>query len=439
MNNTCKKLMALLAALVLLSQLFALSASAMKSAFLGDINMDSALDPADARLALRIAIGLDGASTAGKKLADVDSDREVTPADARLILRAAVGLDAAFKIQFVFTDAELNDGPKEPAPTQPAPTQPYPQVPVDPGKTDPVEVPSGNTVPKPVPSSKSGTFTFVAYGWGDGVGMPQFGAVSMAKEGYTCEQILKHYFTGVKLVTDYNYPSSTYYLGDYYNTDELIARMVYGEMYGIVDENPSVGVEALKAQAVCLFTLLKYHDFSTSREGEIGWAPSSKSYSSLPEIVKSVCREVRGQYLTMANSTNNAPISALYGAISGGRTASAKDVWGQDYPYLQSVSTRFEVESEHFSKTFYFSKEEMYNIIKGYDSSIVLSDDPSQWIKVLSHSASIDADRGYVTKIQVGNRVMDGYFDFCDGMMNRYFWSESYFQYSTCFCVMYTP
>ena len=434
MNNTGKKLTALLTALVLLSQLFALSASAMKSAFLGDVNMDGSLDPADARLALRIAIGLDGASTARKQLADVDSDKDVTPADARLILRSAVGLDAAFRIQLVFTDEQVNDGPKEPAPTQP-----YPQVPAEPGKTDPVEVPSGSSVPKPVPSSKSGTFTFVAYGWGDGVGMPQFGAVSMAKEGYTCEQILKHYFTGVKIVTDYNYPSSTYYLGDYYDTDELIARMVYGEMYGIVDENPSVGVEALKAQAVCLLSLLKCHNFHTDNMYEIGWAPGSRSYSSLPEILKNAVREVRGQYLTMANSTDNKPINALYGAISGGRTASAKDVWGQDYPYLQSVSTRFEVESEHFSKTFYFSKDEMYNIIKGYDSSIVLSEDPSQWIKVLSHSASIDADRGYVTKIQVGNRVMDGYFDFCDGMMNRYFWSEDYFQYSTCFCVMYTP
>ena len=436
---------ALLAALVLLTQIFALSASALKSAFLGDVNMDGTLDPADARLTLRIAIGLEGASTAQRKLSDVDSDREVTPADARLVLRSAVGLDAAFRIQFVFTDAEIDDGPKQPAPTpqpspmQPSPTQSYPRVPDNPGQPGDVKKPEySGVVPAPMPSEKSGTFTFVAYGWGDGVGMPQFGAVSMAKEGCSCEQILTHYFTGVRLVTNTNYPGSTYYLGDYYDTDELVARMVYGEMYGIVDENPSVAVEALKAQAVCLFTLLKYHNFSTSNKFEIGYA-AKRSYESLPEIVKSACREVRGQYLTMADATDNAPISALYTAISGGRTASAKDVWGYDYPYLQSVSTRLELESEHFSKTFYFSRDEMWNIIKSYDSSIVLSDDPSQWIRIIDHSASIDAGRGYVRKIQVGNKVLDGYYQFCNGMMNRYFWSENYFQYSTCFCVFYTP
>jgi len=439
MKKKLIKLTALLAALVLMAQLFALSAFALKAAFLGDVNLDGALDPGDARLALRIAIGLEGASTAQKKLSDVDSDKEITPADARLILRAAVGLESAFRIQFVFTDAELNDGPEKPTPTQPTPSQPYPQVPDDskPGQGG-TQTPQTGTVPKPVASTQSGTFTFVSYGWGDGVGMPQYGAVSLAKSGYSCEQILKHYFTGVKIVTNTDYPETTDYLGEYCNTDELIARMVYMEMYGIVDDNPSVAVEALKAQAVCLFTLLKYHSFSTANRYEIGVA-SGKSYSSLPEILKNAVRSVRGQYLTLENSANNAPIQALYGAISAGRTASAKDVWGEDYPYLQSVSSPLTTDSPSFSNTFYFSKEQMRDIIKSYDSSIVLQDDPSQWIKIVSHSASIDADRGYVTKIQVGNKVLDGYFGFCDGMMRSYFWSTRYFNSSTCFCVMYTP
>lgn len=425
-------------AVLLLAQTLPASSQAVGSYFLCDLSMDGTIGAEDARYALRMSVGLESYTEALQQIADADEDGSLTPADARLILRVSVGLERINIRLFSFTDEQLRHviytAPGQTGPEVPT-TDPEPAT--DPeGPVEPFPLPE---LPMPVPSTTSGTFTFTSYGWGDGVGMPQYGAVSMAKEGYSYEQILKHYFTGVKLVTDYNYPSSTYYLGDYYDTDELIARMVYGEIYGIVDENPSVAVEALKAQAVCLFTLLKYYNFRTNDKYQIGWAPSSKSYSSLPEILKNAVREVRGQYLTMANSTDNAPISALYGAISGGRTASAKDVWGKDYPYLQSVSTRFEVESEHFSKTFYFSKEEMYNIIKGYDSSIVLSDDPSQWIKVLSHSASIDADRGYVTKIQVGNRVMDGYFDFCDGMMHRYFWSENYFQYSTCFCVMYTP
>ncbi|OAB47738.1 stage II sporulation protein D [Paenibacillus antarcticus] len=38
---------------------------------------------------------------------------------------------------------------------------------------------------------------FTTYGYGHGVGMSQWGANGMAKEGYTASQILKHYYTGI--------------------------------------------------------------------------------------------------------------------------------------------------------------------------------------------------------------------------------------------------
>jgi len=34
-------------------------------------------------------------------------------------------------------------------------------------------------------------------GYGHGVGMSQYGALGMAKEGYTYDEILKHYYSGV--------------------------------------------------------------------------------------------------------------------------------------------------------------------------------------------------------------------------------------------------
>lgn len=36
-------------------------------------------------------------------------------------------------------------------------------------------------------------------GYGHGVGMSQYGALSMAKKGYKYDQILKHYYTGVEI------------------------------------------------------------------------------------------------------------------------------------------------------------------------------------------------------------------------------------------------
>ncbi len=60
----------------------------------GDANMDGSLSTADARLILRIAIGIDdGLDDAQHKKADYDGKNGVTTADARYALRACIGLD----------------------------------------------------------------------------------------------------------------------------------------------------------------------------------------------------------------------------------------------------------------------------------------------------------------------------------------------------------
>jgi stage II sporulation protein D len=42
-------------------------------------------------------------------------------------------------------------------------------------------------------------FIFYGRGWGHGVGMDQTGAYGMSLEGYTFEQILKHYYKGIAI------------------------------------------------------------------------------------------------------------------------------------------------------------------------------------------------------------------------------------------------
>src|SRR5437763_3623091 len=46
-------------------------------------------------------------------------------------------------------------------------------------------------------------FTFTGRGWGHGVGMCQFGAYGLAKQGLNVEQILKTYYTGIELTKMY--------------------------------------------------------------------------------------------------------------------------------------------------------------------------------------------------------------------------------------------
>ena len=43
------------------------------------------------------------------------------------------------------------------------------------------------------------TYTVRGSGWGHNVGMSQYGAYGMAKKGYTYDQIIKFYYTGVTI------------------------------------------------------------------------------------------------------------------------------------------------------------------------------------------------------------------------------------------------
>ena len=46
---------------------------------------------------------------------------------------------------------------------------------------------------------ENGTFVFEGSGNGHGVGLSQNGAQGMAQQGYTYEEIIKHYYTGVTI------------------------------------------------------------------------------------------------------------------------------------------------------------------------------------------------------------------------------------------------
>jgi len=48
-------------------------------------------------------------------------------------------------------------------------------------------------------TSNSSEYCFNGRGWGHGVGMSQYGAKQMATEGFTYEEIIKHYYTGVNI------------------------------------------------------------------------------------------------------------------------------------------------------------------------------------------------------------------------------------------------
>lgn len=69
----------------------------------GDVNRDGALSAADARLALRAAVGIGDLPECERIAANADGAGGITAADARLILRAAVGLESPDALAFTLT------------------------------------------------------------------------------------------------------------------------------------------------------------------------------------------------------------------------------------------------------------------------------------------------------------------------------------------------
>lgn len=95
MKRTVTKFLSMLLALSLLLPISQCLLSTARAALLGDVNGDGKVTAADARLALRRAVGLESYAegSASFLACDVTFDGKVTAADARKILRAAVGLE----------------------------------------------------------------------------------------------------------------------------------------------------------------------------------------------------------------------------------------------------------------------------------------------------------------------------------------------------------
>lgn len=111
----------------------------------------------------------------------------------------------------------------------------------------------------------------------------------------------------------------------------------------IADDFP---VEAIRAQAVAARTYAVYKQ-SRGRPAEHPDADVCDDYSHCaayqPDAVKTfstgysrirkAVKDTAGQILTC----DGAPIAAVFHCVSGPKTESAADVWGEDIPYLQSV------------------------------------------------------------------------------------------------------
>ncbi len=251
-------------------------------------------------------------------------------------------------------------------------------------------------------TASSGSFVFTVYGYGHGVGMSQEGAMQMARDGYTYDEIVLHYFPGTTLVADSETPTTVLYGSKEIDIVTYLCRTVKAE---IGSGSP---YESLKAQACTAYTYARYYKFNTS-SGKHAYS-SSFDYKGT-QVEKAVL-----DFLNMSSAEDTPQAYYIgykgktaftpYFASCAGKTASAESVWGgSSYPYLKGgVSS-----SEKVSKTTVtVSAADMKKYILKYKSSIKLSDNPAEWLEVVSHDSAVSKSCGYVTTIRVGDITMRG-------------------------------
>lgn len=265
---------------------------------------------------------------------------------------------------------------------------------------------SGGKVESTTSGTSKGVFVFKTYGWGHGVGMSQYGAMQMAKDGKNYEEILTHYFEGTTVKTDSATPLTVRYGGKDIPIVEYLCRTTYRE---IGDGAP---LEALKAQAVTAYTFAKFYNFDVES--------SKHAYSTTYEYAGTDIHKAVLAVLGMSSDLdipkakyidyNGSAAFTCYFATAAGKTASSSSVWGgSGYPYLKGgVSSPETVKVSEETIT----ADEMKKLILAYakdnDMEITLSDNPAEWLEIVSHDSSMNANTGYVTTMRVGNKEVRG-------------------------------
>lgn len=229
---------------------------------------------------------------------------------------------------------------------------------------------------------QSGSFVFTTYGYGHGVGLSQNGANFYAMySGWNYQQILNHYFPGTVIAnTGLAEMEQITVNGVTGNVLDMVSQVVYNEV------GCSMSNEAIKAQAVAVYTYIKYNG-NSGRDLRLKANP--------PENVVSAVRSVLGE----AVYYNGAYALTFFYASSGGSTASCKDIFYQDLPYLVSVGADYDAACDpHYGTAKVFTVSELKRLLET-KLGITLSADPANWITI------VEGDGGYAASVIVDNQV----------------------------------
>ncbi len=189
-------------------------------------------------------------------------------------------------------------------------------------------------------------------------------------------------------------------------TDEYLAGVVAAEMPAEYTE------EALKAQAVAARTFLSYkkaqnakEDYDITADESIDQAFLSEEqlkekwgedFSKNLEKIKAAVAATENELIFY----DGAPIMAVYHAVSSGKTETAVNVWGKDYPYLTVTDSIGDLLCPDYLSTVKVSAEDFK---KQMGELVELLGEAKGWL-----GESESTESGTVSKIFVGGKEFKG-------------------------------
>ena len=172
---------------------------------------------------------------------------------------------------------------------------------------------------------------------------------------------------------------------------EAVARIVEAQMDNTYRE------EALKAQAICVYTYLKYRNTNWKITG----VELADNYSD--EVYNAV-RSVFGEYLSFEGK----PAFTPFFRLSAGKTTTAEQIYKKSFPYLSAVAVNTDKTNDAYKFELILPAEEVKSMIIGYDPTLELEENPREWIKIKKHDAAINSTTGYVETVSLCGKEISG-------------------------------
>lgn len=205
------------------------------------------------------------------------------------------------------------------------------------------------------------------------------------------------------------------------DSGEILEVPVRDYLIGAVGAEMPVSFEeeALKAQTVAAHTYAERQAALSDRRPELKGADFSDDASQyqafytkeeLKKLYNDNFEEYYHKLETVVDSVLNEiiyyedePIIAAFHAMSGGKTESAKNVWGSEIAYLQSVDSKDDKNAPQFEQTVTYTADEVKTMLLSSREGLFLGTDTAHWFGEPEYS-----EAGTVLQIPVGTSIFTG-------------------------------